>query len=171
MTVGELISHASKNDIQGDWNFASVFIGLISSRPSVCAEALDRFADLRTLGIRTVYEEFQKCTEDSSRISQDAAVMVTLCRVILSLPLLEASAVLLSIWKDANGAVNIDSNGAEKYSLEEKEAESQIQNLANMLLHPIEGQESDGGLASATILESERSAVSVESVRVLSLYV
>ena len=57
MALNELISYAKSNGIQGDWNFKSVFIGLLSSRQSVCAEALDRFVDLRALGIRIVYEE------------------------------------------------------------------------------------------------------------------
>lgn len=171
MALGDLITFAQKNDIQGDWDFASVFIGLTSSRPSVCAEALDRFADLRTLGVRTVYQQFQKCIKDSSRISPAHGVVITLCQIsggkqaVLSLPLLQAAAVLLSIWKEKNGATS--KHGKVSDPADEIEAAGYVSHLANMLLHPIESQGSGGGgggLSSAKMLESEKSAVSVESV-------
>ena len=170
LALNTFISYAKDNEIKGDWNFASVFIGLMSSRPSVCAEALDRFTDVRTLGIRTVYEEFQKKHEHPS---MEQAVSITLCRangdddVILSLPLLQAASVLLSIWREENGANSTLENGTGIVS-DSSSADACVESLAHMLLHPIDKKESDGaphsGLATAKIFGSEKSAVSVESV-------
>ena len=168
MALNELIAYAKANEIQGDWNFAAVFIGLLSSRPSVCAEALDRFVDVRTLGIRTVFEEFQKKLDNPATTQ---AVAITLCRtsgeeeVILSLCLLQAAAVLLSIWREKNGA---SSNGAERESANGGSADSLVKSLADMLLRPIDGKESEvdprSGLATAKMADTGKSAVSVESV-------
>lgn len=174
MALNNFISYARANEIQGDWNFASVFIGLLSSRPSVCAEVLDRFADVRTLGIRTVHEEFQKKHDYPSK---SQAVAITLCRAtgdedaILSLSLLQAAAVLLSIWREENGANSRKENDAEMSGGDS--ADSFVESLANMLLHPIDRKKGDttpnSGLASAKICGSEKSAVSVESVSHLLL--
>ena len=174
VALNKFISYARANDIQGDWDFASVFIGLLSSRPSVCAEVLDRFADVRTLGIRTVYEEFQK---KHGHLSKTTAVAITLCRatgdedVILSLSLLQAAAVLLSIWREDNGADSRMENDAEIMS-GGGSADSFVESLADMLLHPIDKKGDitpNSGLATAKICGSEKSAVSVESVSRLLL--
>lgn len=170
MALHNFISYAKANEIQGDWNFASVFIDLLSSRPSVCAETLDRFADVRTLGIRTVYGEFQKKLEHSGMAQ---AVVINLRRengqeeAILSLHLLQAAAVLLSIWREENCANSEKEFGAAITS-DGDSADNCVESLAHMLLHPIERKETENathsGLATAKFLGSEKSAVSVESV-------
>lgn len=172
MALNELIAYAKDNEIKGDWNFASVLIGLLSSRPSVCAEALDRFVDVRRLGIRTVHEEFQKKHESNPPTTQ--AVEITLCRkdggekVELSLFLLQAAAVLLSIWREeTNGATLTAENDTERESKDRQEIDSFIKSLADMLLRPIDGKKSDdddvGGLATAKMAETGMMAVSIES--------
>jgi len=158
-----------RNEVQGDWDFASIFISLISSRPSVCAEALDRFSDLRLLGIRTVFQAFQSCVEGAPPKNKANAVEITLCpsgggkQVILSVPLLQASAVLLSIWKETKSSSSSDNK---EENPDKEEAASYIHKLVDMLLHPMESEDGadNGGLASAKIVESGISAVFVESV-------
>ena len=177
MALSVLIDFAKENQIKGDWNFASVFVFLVSSRPSVCAEALDRFADIRTLGIKTVYEAFQDCILDSSTVDPTNGVSLILCgqnsqkEAVVSLQLLQAASVLLSIWKDPNGASSRKEAGtASKTSrIEDTEGDAAlfIASLANMLLHPIDTSNDnvEEGLASARMIHSGSSAVSVESVR------
>jgi hypothetical protein len=176
LALSDLSAFAKENEIGGNWDFASAFIALISSRPSVCAEALDRFADIRTLGIKTLYEAFQNCISDSSAVDRGNCVSINLCgqfhhkEAILSLPLLQASAVLLSIWKEPNGAASRKDSaaGANISGIEDEAGDASlfITRLANMLLHPI-NTSNDGaeeGLATAKIIHSGSSAVSVESV-------
>jgi hypothetical protein len=177
MALDHLISFARSNEVGEELDFASVFIRLISSRPSVCAEALDRFADLRTLGVRTVYQEFEKCVKGSNGTDTGKGVKILLYppreekESILTLPLLQAASVLLSIWTDREDDSKAlqHENGAEVSG--ESNATSCITNLANMLLHPITSEENHGelkvaerGLASAVMAETGNSAVSVESV-------
>lgn len=178
MTLDELILYARKNGITGDWDFTDIFIGLISNRPSVCAETMDRFADLRTLGIKTVYQEFKRSIQDSTRVDPSTSVTISLCREheseesTLSLALLQAASVLLSLWTEGKESkAKQSSNGNNGSMADEEEASAAISDLASMLLYPIdanEGQLRDGdgrqGLASARIAGTEKSAVSVESV-------
>ena len=167
MALNELISYAKSNGIQGDWNFKSVFIGLLSSRQSVCAEALDRFVDLRALGIRIVYEEFQKRPEG---ISPTQAVSIKLIReigeekVVLSSCLLQAAAVLLSIWKEDDGIAHKETRCSGSEMADSGSTGIYIKSLADMLLQSTDGKASDGGLASAKMVNLENDAVSVESV-------
>lgn len=176
LALDDLIAFANENEVEGDLDFAAVFIGLISSRPSVCAEALDRFVDLRTLGVRTVYLEFEKCIMDSSRTDPASGVLITLYppskekEATLSLSLLQGASVLLSIWTEGEGANVDESNGGQSDMDVEDEATSFMSNLSNMLLQPIESNENsdvekntEKGLASAKMVQSGASAVSVES--------
>jgi hypothetical protein len=179
LALSDLIAFAKENEIEGHWDFASVFIVLISSRPSVCAEALDRFADIRTLGIKTVYEAFQNCIRDSCAVDQGNCVSITLCgqfhheQAILSLPILQAASVLLSIWKEPNGAASRKEpgTGAQNSGTKDEAGDASlcIKSLASMLLHPIDTNNDsiEKGLASAKMIQSGLSAVSVESVRLL----
>lgn len=177
MALEKLIAFTGENEIAGDWNFASVFINLISSRPSVCAETMDRFADLRSLGIRTVYKEFQKSLEDPTRQCVDCNVSIVLCResgkkeAALSLSLLRSASVLLSIWTESNGVSRAQDDGASSCVIDDEEAKTAVNDLASMLLHPIDtkidGQKEDRdaiGFASAKLVGTGKSAVSVESV-------
>lgn len=178
MALDDLISFAHSNEVESELEFASVFVGLISSRPSVCAEALDRFADLRTLGVRTVYQEFEKCINDSNRSNLTSGVKILLYplseerEAIVSLSLLQAASVLLSIWTEQDGDAMNQDNGNVTEAPSETEAASFVTNLANMLLHPIinsqenhdETEVKEKGLASAAMVQSGKIAVSVESV-------
>ena len=125
-----------------------------------------------------MFEAFQKCIKATSDVDQANGVAITLCGqdqnkiAILSLPLLQAASVLLSIWKDSNEAsqkMEVDTpaahgrvNDAAGYS----DAAVFIASLTNMLLHPIDMSDDsvEEGLASAKIVQSGASAVSVESV-------
>lgn len=170
VALNELISFAKKNKIESDWDFADIFISLISSRPSVCAETMDRFADLHTLGIRTVYQEFQAGVKDSCDLGTSSSVTIALYgsnlneTAILPLVLLQAASVLLSIWKEGNGTASRGDNRDESVSA--------VSSLADMLLHPMDNQgsilrngEDARGLASAKMIGTEESALTVESVR------
>lgn len=173
MALGDLTTFAHSHAVASDVHFASVFIHLISSRPGVCAEAMDRFADLRTLGARTVFQEFEKCLQDSTSADSANDVKIRLYplseekEAVLSLSLLQAASVLLSIWTEQEGD---NLMGKDPEASSEAEATRRVAILADMLLHPIKSEEHTGpkmaakGLASATMVESGKSAVSVESV-------
>ena len=177
MALDELINFSAKTEAANGLDFAAIFIGLISTRPGVCAEALDRFADLRTLGVRTVHMEFEKCIKDSSRADSSDSVSIALhppCEkkeTVLSLSLLQAASVLLSIWTDSKDAEQNKENGDDGTAKSAAEATKFVNDLANMLLHPIESKNAqeaaegdEKGLASAKMAQSGKSAVSVESV-------
>lgn len=183
LALDKLIAFTGENKIAGDWNFAIVFINLISSRPSVCAETMDRFADLRSLGIRTVYKEFQtRLKEDSSTPSAGDDVAITIRQghkekeLAVSLSLLQSASVLLSLWTESNGASSeLTEDRSSTRDLEDKEAKVAVDDLANMLLHSIDVNNKDGvnekGFASAKFIASGKSAVSVESVSSMEMKV
>ena len=168
MALHRLIDFAEKSQIVVASSFSDLLIGLISSRPSIFAEAMDTFTDFRSLAIRVLHREFFRCAEegrDVSVLDQSIAVCIKVLwpsteetEVTLPISLLKSLCVLLSIWRDPNGKDNFADVG------------SAVESLADALLRAsgVVGndchEEAEIGLAGAKMLGSGSDAVSVESV-------
>jgi hypothetical protein len=151
-----------------------MLINLISKRPTILAETMSSFPDLRSTAIRIVHDEFSAYVANSPRngeLKEEATVEINLycgaampddsnCRAVeatLPLSLLESSCVLLSIWLDD------DKEGSEN---------QKARDLVRMLMRPHETGASEAsavddsvdGLASTRIAGSGKSVVPVESV-------
>jgi integrator complex subunit 1 len=178
LALEQLTEFAKEKGIPGNWDFPSMLINLISKRPTILAETMSSFPDLRSTAIRIVHDEFSAYVAKSPRngeLKEEAMVEINLycgavmpddsnCRAVeatLPLSLLESSCVLLSIWLDD------DKEGSEKGSENQK-----ARDLVRMLMRPHETGASEasvvddsvGGLASTRIAGSGKSAVPVESV-------
>jgi hypothetical protein len=170
MALEKHIGFAERHKIEVEWNFSTLLVRLISSRPGVYAEAMDTFSDLRSLAIRVAHDEFSRCakqeaTEDEG--GSDGVVIVKLFptsflmteEVKLPLSLLKSISVLLSIWKDHDDQGDKDTAGA-----------GAVNELVGSLMRS-STEEGSGvlesntvGLASAVMADSSLKAVSVESV-------
>jgi hypothetical protein len=182
---------ARQKGIVGSWNFPSMLIDLLSSRPTVFAEAMDAFPDLRSLAIRVVRSEFDSSLSKSSNrdaMELDSAVIIVVCqshmapdaadKVVeakLSLALLQSACVLLSIWRDENAAKQIENVAELMPKAKNDDAALAVEELVRMLLRDDKMENIDEaedsalvlGLASAKIAGSGKSAVPVESVSLL----
>jgi integrator complex subunit 1 len=174
LALNKITHFALDNDIDGDWRFAPMLVDLISRRPAVFAAALTSFSDLRFLAVHVVLDEFSSYVEktrDDESSEMRLLVEISLCggqydkfgtneftKVILPLGLLQSACVLLSIWFGDS---------------ENTAAISKIKDILEILM---KSHESDGGddgeqeeadkvhgLASARFVESQKSAISVES--------
>jgi hypothetical protein len=124
MALEKHIEFAETHKIEVEWNFSTLLVRLISSRPGVYAEAMDTFSDLRSLAIRVAHDEFSRCAEQEARRDEggpDGVVIVKLFpasflkteEVKLPLSLLKSISVLLSIWKDHDDQGDKDNVGAD----------------------------------------------------------
>jgi hypothetical protein len=170
MALEKHIGFAETHNIEVEWDFSTLLVRLISSRPGVYAEAMDTFSDLRSLAIRVAHDEFSRCAKQEARGDEggpDGVVIVKLFptsflkteEVKLPLSLLKSISVLLSIWKDHNDQGEKDTTGA-----------GAVNELVGSLMRSSteEGSEvlesNSVGLASAVMADSSLKAVSVESV-------
>jgi hypothetical protein len=171
MALEKHIAFAETHEIEVEWNFPTLLVRLISSRPGVYAEAMDTFSDLRSLAIRVAHDEFSRCAKQQATSGDDGGpdgvVIVKLLptsylkteEVKLPLPLLKSISVLLSIWKDHDDQGDKDTAGADA-----------VNELVGSLMRSSteEGSEvlesNSVGLASAVMADSSLKAVSVESV-------
>lgn len=170
-----------------------MLIDLLSSRPTVFAEAMDAFPDLRSRAIRVVRTEFDSYLSKASNrdaMELDSAVIIAVCqshmapeaadKVVeakLPLALLQSACVLLSIWRDENAAKEIENVAELMQKDKNDDAALAVEELVRMLLRDdkIENVDEDEdadlvlGLASAKIAGSGKSAVPVESVSLLAV--
>jgi hypothetical protein len=162
------IAFAESSDLKLHVSFGSLLVQLISSRPSVYAEALDAYAELRGLVTRVLYDVFFRYTEENANMSdsdqkrESCFVVIYLfetpgrieARVKLPLALLQSVSVLLSIWRDETIRGGAETSAA-------------INNLADALLRKEcdRCQECCQGLCSARYEIGGKAAVAVESVR------
>jgi hypothetical protein len=170
MALEKHIEFAETHKIEVAWNFSTLLVRLISSRPGVYAEAMDTFSDLRSLAIRVAHDEFSRCAKQQAggvEGGPDGVVIVKLFptsfskteEVKLPLSLLKSISVLLSIWKDHDDQGDKDTTGA-----------GAVNELVGSLMRSSteEGSEvlenNSVGLASAVMADSGLKAVSVESV-------
>jgi hypothetical protein len=177
------MTFAQEEKIPGTWDFPSMLIGLISTRPTVFAAAMGTFPDLRSRAIRVVHDEFDMYIHNSltkTAVDVEAAIAITLrhslspdsesalVEVTLPLALLQSASVLLSIWLGDDDIVDADTmsktNG--------KADGAAVADLVRLLMRPqefqndIESEKAEllDGLASARIAGSGKNAVPVESV-------
>jgi len=174
LALHKFTKFAKEKEVIGCWNFTSLFIGLVSRRPTVFANALISYPDLRSLAIQVVVEEFRVCVEEktpTASINENTMVQISLCcsgkvestKVVMPLALLQSSCVLLSIWSED-----------EKNRVDSSTDSAAIESLVTMLMTSRESDEESGnkemkelesvdGLASATLLSTKKSAIPVES--------
>ena len=165
--------YSEKNPTSEQFNFASVLCDLLSVRPHVCRALMDRFSDVRDLTIEVVHGEFDKCISncvaaDSNEISMfiytSSQENHNKSEIKMNLPLLRATIVLISNWRD-------DDKSKDKLS----EAPHLVSKAALMSLvkylipSSIDGtckvNTPDVGAASAKFIANGRRGVSVEEVR------
>ena len=170
IALDKYISFAAERKIEGSWKFASILCDLISSRHNVCAEAMDRFPDFRSLAITLIHREFLEyvgSSGDSTNGKSEDRILMQLCpsdmgngsprkHVTMPLALLQSTCVLLSIWKDGETSDGCQTSNA------------LIQYFANALMYPCGHHDVDieklAGLASATLIGSGDRALAVDQV-------
>ena len=170
------IQFAAAKKVEVEWRFPSLLVHLISRRPSVYAEAIDAFLDLRTLAVNVVHDEFARFASTAHQTTDDeteAKIQVNLHKnpfaesgtVRLPLSVMRSTAVLLSTWKD-------------EYSNDEKELSSLVSKLVGALMRTKESPSdavNDSGLSDVANKSEDSNAVPVELVSIgikrLLLYV
>jgi hypothetical protein len=167
MALEQHIAFAEQHGLPMQQKFPELLIQLISTRPSVCAEAMDAYSNLRSLALRVLHSDFSRhVKDDASDVGRYPAVVMRVYKtslhdgdVQLPLSLLQSLSVVLSIWNDQNAEANT-------------EAAHSVHELADALLHPDNNDQADDdrGLASAKLLDGGTSAVSVESVSCCHAY-
>eukprot|EP00536_Pseudo-nitzschia_multiseries_P000729 jgi/Psemu1/282533/fgenesh1_pg.9_\ len=169
LALHKFTKFAKENDVVGRWDFASLFIELVSRRPTVFANALSSYQDLRSLAIQVVVEEFRVYVEEEKMSTSNETTMVhiSLCcsgkaestKVEMPLALLQSSCVLLSIWSEdeKNDMDSAAIEGLVTMLMSSRESDEKAGSM------DINENESDSGLASATLLVKKKSAVPVES--------
>lgn len=169
LALEQHVAFAKSHGVDSELQFPELLVELISKRPSVFAEAIDSFADLRSVVIRIIHGAFSthRLNGEEPTSTNGDVVRLTLERepsssnntdtVVIGLPhtLLQATSVLLSIWKDTANEVVPD------------ETASAVKDLVDALLRndvPDVNSKGDVGLASAIHCGSGAAAVSVELV-------
>jgi hypothetical protein len=182
------MTFAREEKIPGTWDFPSMLIGLISTRPTVFAAAMGTFPDLRSRAIRVVHDEFDMYIQNSLKktaVDVVAAIAITLrhspspdsestlVEVTVPLALLQSASVLLSIWLGDDEVVYAEVVDAVSKSKTNGKADgAAVADLVRMLMRPqefendVESEKAEllDGLASARIAGSGKNAVPVESV-------
>jgi hypothetical protein len=148
------------NQVTIDVSFADRLFYLVSSRPGICAEAMDTFMDLWGMVTRVAALEFSCCVDASLRTRSALSrvdVIVTLAniernvRVKMSIAMLQSICVCLSVWKDHVSHMS-------------SELLANLNCLADALLISDVKNHDETGLCSARLLEDDSYAVTVESV-------
>jgi len=168
MALEEHLNFAKLKVIETGPKFADAVVDLVSSRPSVFAEAIDSFADLRSLVIRITRSQFVDCLEAGSESNRAGAVNAVIVKprkvsplscseMRLSLSVIRSISVVLSTWVD---------------SFDDDESKTSIELLSEALLRSgfQESQEAEGdsaGLTGAVMEESKLAAVTVDWVSLL----
>lgn len=159
---------ATAQDVATVSGFPPILLHLISSRPTIYADVLDAFRDLRCLAVRVLHEECSRLARRrqlTSMQSNTSEVNITLYptpigegAVCVSLDLLKSVCVLLSIWREDN---------VSKVK-EDDDVRVLVTNLMNAFTRPSRDEnknaiETAGGLASAKMFGTSIDAVQVES--------
>jgi len=171
MALKEHLAFAESKSIDTGLKFPELVVELVSTRPSVFAEAIDSFPELRSLIVQTVHSEFFRHTSESLKecnnnkqnmviLKPRETVSVPSSELCLPLPVILSISVVLSTW------VELPASG-----IDEK-TNSEINALIDALMRiDVKEDESDNdvGLASAVLVDSGAPAISVESVRLFYL--
>lgn len=175
MALEEHLAFAESKSIETGLKFPDVVVELVSSRPSVFAEAMDAFPELRSLVIRIVHTEFFRYsktdTKEENLVEVKEAVIIkprksaciqsSECRLPLSVIL--SISVVFGTWRDSLASATAATG-------EGGESAAAVCSLVDALMcDDAKEKESDaaddGGLASAVMAgDPALAAVSVESV-------
>jgi hypothetical protein len=156
-----------EHQIDEEFDFDAVLCQLISSRPTVCCDAFDRYSEIRALAITKVKAAFERSlvsnggaqtTPDDSLLQVVVAIPrgevnddQKVTHAIISSDLLHACIILISNWQsNDNNETNTDE-------------ESAISQLLRYLVIPYTDK-GDSGLSSAWYNHNQKRAVSVEEV-------
>ena len=145
VSLQQIIEYSGENAIDVSCRFADLVVELISRRPSVLAEAIDSYTDLRSITIRVVFDEFSTCfraTGDSqnAEILYQSTIESSLQKrrmhegshERIPLPLMRSISVFLSLWKD-------------EFRIIEGESSKYVDSLADALLRQnLEGENEEG---------------------------
>jgi len=174
LALDKLTEVATEKKLMGDFRFSSTLMRLVSSRPAIFASTMASFPDLRALAMRLVISEFRwhigdrnGTVADIDRTAEEKNehCYIALCcspdgdrtsgptTATLPVALLESSCVLLSIWGEEDDAQAIERLVAMLMPTAEEFTDGEI------VL-----EETETGLASATLSPSGQPAMPVESV-------
>jgi hypothetical protein len=167
MALAKSYAFADEKGITVDGTFQLVLLELLSSRPSICVEALVDFPDLQSVAIESVYNAFASYFRSDSSIAEakeasapeenDETATITPCHqnqlkdsFTCPFQLIQSICVVLSTCKDVESQVSTTALA--------------VRSLVEALLQPHEGDgNTTQGLAGATINSGKR-AVGVDSV-------
>jgi len=167
MALEEHLEFAVSKSIETGLKFPVMIVELVSSRPTVFADAMESFPDLRSLVIHAVHSEFVRHAKagakDKEAKVKDAVILkprntISGEKSAIHLPLsvLLSISVVLSTWRD---------------SMDDRESAIAVDSLVDALMRndtkDNEDDCGDAGLASAVIADSNLVAVSLESVSAL----
>ena len=162
LALSEYTKFLDKHKVEvQDSDFDAVLCELISTRPTVCSDAFDRYPDLRVLTITKVKYAFEQAVE-SQTIASSLVVAITIPResgviqAVVSSNLLHAAIILISNWKRRDGVT------------QNSDEETAILRLLTYLVIPYNGA-GDSGLSSAWYKHNQKRAVTVEEVRVCAI--
>lgn len=171
MALEQHIAYAKQHNVPMRQTFPELLIQLISTRPSVCAEAMDTYSDLRSLAIhvlRTEVYRYEGVKSDSTEQGCSPVVVLPVSEMPLSdreiqflpISLLHSISVVLSIWNDENA------NG-------DRETTVSVDVLADILLRPNnDGDDIGGELHGAKSVDRGSATILVEyASRVNNRYV
>ncbi len=120
------MEYSEKNGVDVSFQFADLVVDLISKRPSVLAEAIDSYTDLRSIIIKVIFEEFSTRVQTSDEFkithSFDQSIVAADHLQGIPLSLVQSISVFLSLWKD-------------EYRTAEGDSSKYIEYLADALLH------------------------------------
>jgi hypothetical protein len=157
LALDHFVVFAREKSLDPGISTSELTLKLISTRPGVFVEAIDLFPDLRAWILKVVTEEFvqeahgygRKANSDDSEPCVQMKLSSNSSPIKISLKLLEAACVLLSVWKD-------------EYTEAREGIRTAIDDLVDDLLKGDPSNE-ETGLASATMI-SEGGLVPIESV-------
>lgn len=157
---------AGQQGIELEVTFPQRLTHLISSRPGVCADAMDAFPDLWGMAIRVTYAEFLRyldvkfaCRSENADLHVVLKIVLPgsneVAEVMIPLALLQSICVCLSIWKNDDVKFDVALNDA-------------VQILTDYVLGRVDDFKDDNvGLSGAVLKTGGASSVSVESVGLL----
>ena len=167
------LSFAENASIETSIPFPIFLARLMSQRPSVYAEAIDRFADLQELTVNVLHAEISRLASDSTQSEREGAhariwleFNGTKNDALVSLYLLQSCCILLSVWREK------PTDNPNSLGVDIKKCSEAVKDMTGALLKPSSDMSGDvtWGLAGATNSATSEIAVSVESVSENALF-
>ena len=182
LALHEYKRFVEEKKLEANFDFVSSICELISVRPHVCSDAMDRFPDFKILAIAEVKNAFEEAmVSDRADLTTDStSVVVTVPRevsdstdqskevdVVVSSHLMQAAIILISNWQNTSCVEDEEQNTEE----ERENTEASVMQLLKYLVIPFlrngyngETGKSTSGAANAKYKHNGARAVSVEQV-------